>query len=158
MKKTMNIQFKDLENKTADDKIQLYLTRVEQLYRSIQQWLTDENLIIESHTVETTEKLGTYKIIQLSIKTPTGKWIALVKPNGASVIGGEGIIEIEGLLAGKEYLLYMRKPHLKMDVSLYKGINQDGWYWIEDTRRNLAHKLDKSLLLDIITLVSDYEF
>jgi hypothetical protein len=79
-----------------------------------------------------------------------------VKPNGASVIGGEGLIEIEGLLAGKEYLLYMRKPHSKMDVSLYKGINQDGWYWIEDTRRNLAHKLDKSLLLDIITLVSDY--
>ena len=109
-------------------KLQLYLKRVEQLYISI----------------------------QLSIKTTTGKWLAFIKPNGASVIGGEGLIEIEGLLAGKEYLLYMRNS--KKGASLYKGINQDGWYWIEDSRRNRAHLLDKSLLLDIITLVSDYEF
>jgi len=155
----MDIEFKRLENQRATEKkIQLYLKRVEQLYISIQQWLTEANLIFESNCVEITEKLGIYQVTQLSIKTSTGKWLALIKPNGASVIGGEGIIEIEGLLAGKEYLLYMRKPHPKMGVSLYKGINQDGWYWIEDTRRNRAHLLDKSLLLDIITLVSDYEF
>ncbi len=143
----------DIENKT---KLQLYLKRVEQLYISIQQWLTEANLSFESNSVEITEKLGTYQVTQLSIKTTTGKWLAFIKPNGASVIGGEGLIEIEGLLAGKEYLLYMRNS--KKGASLYKGINQDGWYWIEDSRRNRAHLLDKSLLLDIITLVSDYEF
>ena len=145
----------DIENKTTQ-KIQLYLKRVEQLYISIQHWLIESHFIFESNCVEISEKLGTYQVTQLSIKTPTGKWLALIKPNSASVIGGEGLIEIEGLLAGKEYLLYMHKS--KKGESLYKGINQDGWYWIEDTRRNRAHLLDKSLLLDIITLVSDYEF
>jgi len=151
------------------NKIHLYLERVEQLYTLIKQWLTEEQLLFVPNQMETIEQLATYKTTQLSIKTPAGQTLASIKPTGSRVILGEGLIEIEGWL-GKESLVYMIKNGLKITkpdrhnsdklitVPMYKGIDIDGWYWIEDSRRNRAHLLDKSLFLELITFVSDYEF
>jgi len=151
------------------NKIHLYLKRVEHLYRPIKQWLTEEQLLFVPNKMDTIEQLATYKTTQLSIKTQTGKTLGKIKPKGSRVILGEGLIEIEGWL-GKESLVYMIKNGLKITkpdrhnsdklitVPMYKGIDIDGWYWIEDSRRNRAHLLDKSLFLELITFVSDYEF
>jgi len=151
------------------NKIHLYLERVEQLYTPIKQWLTEEQLLFVPSQMETIEQLATYKTTQLSIKTQAGKTLGKIKPKGSRVILGEGLIEIEGWL-GKESLVYMIKNGLKITkpdrhnsdklitVPMYKGIDIDGWYWIEDSRRNRAHLLDKSLFFELITFVSDYEF
>jgi hypothetical protein len=41
---------------------------------------------------------------------------------------------------------------------MYKGIDEDGWYWIEDSYRNKAHLINQTIFLELLTLVSDYEF
>jgi hypothetical protein len=165
----MDIQIEPPENVAMMNKIHLYLERVEHLYTPIKQWLTEEQLLFVPNQMDTIEQLATYKTTQLSIKIQAGKTLASIKPMGSRVILGEGLIEIEGWL-GKESLVYMIKEGLKITkpdrhdsnklitVPMYKGIDIDGWYWIEDSRRNRAHLLDKSLFLELITFVSDYEF
>ncbi|RKZ93026.1 MAG: hypothetical protein DRR19_02510 [Candidatus Parabeggiatoa sp. nov. 1] len=151
------------------DKIRLYLERVEQLYTPIKQWFTDENLVVVSSRVETIERQAMYKVTQLTVKTPEGETLAEIKPTSSKVIVGEGLIEIAGWF-GKETLVYMtdggpqiakpsrndrKKP---MMVPMYKGIEVDGWYWIENSRRRIMHLVSQALFLELITFVSDYEF
>ena len=85
------------------------------------------------------------------------------------MIVGEGLIEIEGWF-GKETIVYMtdggpqitkpsRNDRTKpIRVAMYKGVEVDGWYWIEDSRRRRMHLVDQELFLELITFVSDYEF
>jgi len=153
----MEIEIERLENETARQKIHLYLKRVEQLYTDIRAWLADENLKVVDTRVDILEQMAAYQVTGLSIQTQAGKVLADIKPAGASVIVAEGRIDVEGWL-GTEYLLYMLKARPELGKPLYKGLNQDAWYWIEDSYRNRAHCLEKSLLLELITLVSDYEF
>ncbi len=147
----------------------VYLERVEQLYLSIKPWLAEEQLLFVSSQIDVIEQRASYKTIQLSIKAQENKTLAETKPKGSRVLLGEGLVEIEGWL-GKESLIYMIKDGLQMTkpdrydsnklitVPMYKGIDADGWYWIENSRRNRAHLLNKSLFLELITFVSDYEF
>jgi hypothetical protein len=165
----MEIEFERLENETVKDKIRLYLERVESLYTLIKQWLTAENLIIVPSRVDTIERQAMYKVTQLTVKTPEGETLAEIKPSSSRVIVGEGLIEIEGWF-GKETLIYMTnggpqitKPSRndrtkQIMIKMYKGIEVDGWYWIEDSRRRRMHLIDQELFLELITLVSDYEF
>ncbi len=164
----MDIQIEQIEN-SAVNQIQLYLERVEQLYLSIKPWLAEEQLLFVPSQIDTIEQRASYKTTQLSIKTQANKTLAETKPKCSRVILGEGLVEIEGW-QGKESLVYMIKDGLQMTkpdrhdsnkliiVPMYKGIDADGWYWIEDGRRNRAHLLNKSLFLEVITFVSDYEF
>ncbi|HIE01283.1 MAG TPA: hypothetical protein EYP59_13505 [Thiotrichaceae bacterium] len=165
----MDIEFERLENEAVKDTIQLYLERVEQLYTLIQQWLTAENLVIVSSRVSTIERQAIYKVTQLTVKTPSEETLAEIKPTSSKVIVGEGLIEIEGWF-GKETLVYMTdggpqimKPsrndrNKQVRVQMYKGIEVDGWYWIENSRRRRMHLVEPALFLELITFVSDYEF
>jgi hypothetical protein len=167
--KTMNIEFEHVENQAAKNRIQRYLERVEQLYTPIKQWVREENLVIVPSRVDTIERQATYKVTQLTLKTQEGETLAEIKPTSSMLVAGEGLIEIEGWF-GKETLVYMIKDRLmitkpsrkdrtkNVTVPMYEGIDVDGWYWIEDSRRNRAHRLDKSIFLELITFVSDYEF
>jgi hypothetical protein len=145
-------------NTHAREQIGTYLERVVKLLALIKLWLREERLEVSNSQDVVVENLGTYQIPLLTVTTSTREQLAQIKPVSASVIVGDGLIEIQGWLPGKEYLVYLRKPDPALGKALYKGIFQEGWYWIEDNRRNRAHLLDKPLLLDIITLVSDYEF
>ena len=141
----MDIEFERLENEAASDKIRLYLERVEQLYTPIKQWFLLENLVVVSSRVDTIERQAMYKVTQLTVKTPENETLAEIKPTTSTVIVGEGLIEIEGWF-GKETLVYMTdggpqimKPSRndrtkQIMVQMYKGIELDGWYWIEDSR------------------------
>jgi len=143
-------------------KQQIYLQRVNQLHVKIRNWLQDKPLILENSNMEVVEPLWHYKAPRLSLKTDLGE-LADLFSKGTSVLLGEGLIEIEGIV-GVESIIYMLKDGLIItdrngkDRPMYKGINQDGWYWIEDSYRNKAHLLNKPLFFDLITLVSDYEF
>ncbi|KHD06396.1 hypothetical protein PN36_24675 [Candidatus Thiomargarita nelsonii] len=153
----MEIEIKRLESEAARQKILMYVERLEQLYTDIRVWLAKENLLVIDTGIDILEQMATYQVTGLSVQTQAGKVLAEIQPAAASVIVAEGRIDVVGWL-GTEYLLYMLKPRPELGKPLYKGLNQDAWYWIEDSYRNRAHRLEKSLLLELITLVSDYEF
>ena len=153
----MKVEIKRLENSAAQIKIQEYVKRIELLYTDIRAWLASENLKVIDIRVDILEKMAAYEVTGLLVKTQTGKELAEIKPAGASVIAAVGRIDVDGWL-GTEYLLYMLKHRPELGKPFYKGLNEDAWYWAEDSYRNRAHRLKKSLLLELITLVSDYEF
>ena len=152
-----------IEEQNPESKKQTYVQRVNQLYAKMRNWLQDEPLILENANMDVIEALGHYKASRLSIKTEKGETIADLFSKGTSVLLGEGLIEMEGRV-GTESIIYMLKDGLIItdrygkDRPMYKGINQNGWYWIEDSYRNKAHLMNKALFFDLITLVSDYEF
>jgi len=147
----------------AKSKQQIYLQRANQLYSNIRIWLQDEPLILENGNMAVQSALGHYQAVRLSMKTENGETLANLFSKGTSVLLGEGLIEMEGAV-GTESIIYMLKDGLIItdrygkDRLMYKGINEDGWYWIEDSYRNKAHLMNKILIKELITLVSDYEF
>jgi len=81
------------EHESAKYKTQLYLQRVNNLYKDIQDWLEDEELIVVPKNFEIGEALGTYQGTSLSIQTSARKTLAEIRPEGASVLLAEGLIE-----------------------------------------------------------------
>jgi len=81
----------------------------------------------------------------------------------------EGLLDVEGGF-GREHVMYIVEggPYINKLASdekdklirqqTYKDIDDDGWYWIEETLRDKAHFMNKNALIEIITQVSDYEF
>ncbi len=158
------------EYQLAEQKKQVYLNRVNQLFGHIKNWLKEESVAVKQQNIEIVEKFtGHYTVPSLSISTQAGKELAKIKPKGAYVILAEGLVDIEGGF-GREHITYMvdggpysyrplpenttqffKKP-------MFKGIKEDSWYWVEDSRLDRANAIDKELLRDLITLVSDYEF
>jgi len=150
----------------AEQKKQLYLQRVNQLYDDIKVWLKDEQLIVVPKAFEIVEVLGCYQGTLLTIQSAKGKILAEIQPDGASVILAEGLIYINGWL-GQEYLAYMvnggpysfRKSakHKQEYVKhfFYPSIDADGWYWIDGIQENSAHTINKALLLKLISYVSE---
>jgi hypothetical protein len=91
-------------------------------------------------------------------------------PVGAWVIGARGRADLIGKL-DKVILVSLEEGGSaktntitcgdRKETSInkfYKGIEEAGWYWIEDRRRGRAHKIDKEVFYDLLTEVSDYEF
>ena len=102
--------------------------------------------------IEIQEVLGCYDVPMLSIQNQTGEVLADIKPAGASVLGAEGLIMVEGWL-DKGFVLYLRKGSTDNE-----DIETDGWFW-EEQRLNVSpHLLNKTWFLKLITWVSDYEF
>jgi len=149
-----------------EQKKQLYLQRVNQLYTNVKGWLKDEKLILVFADLEIIDALGSYESSSLTVKSPTGKKLAEFQPKGTSVVLAEGLINVEGWL-GIEYLAYMIDggPCLTKMASdaedkwikepYYSAIIVDGWYWIDGTHKDSAHRIDKELLLKLIFHVSE---
>ena len=70
------------EYQQAEQKKQVYLTRVNQLFGHIKNWLKDEARI-EQQEIEVTEKFtGTYTVPSLSISTQAGKNSLILSQRG----------------------------------------------------------------------------
>jgi hypothetical protein len=151
------------EQQDAESKQQIYLQRVNQLHTQIRNWLQDEPFILEKGNMTVQSASGDYEAVRLSIQTESGELLANLFSKGTSVLLGEGLIEMEGIV-GTESIIYMLKGGLSITDRygktrpMYKGIHEKGWYWIEDSYRNKAHLMNKTLFLELMTLVSDYEF
>jgi hypothetical protein len=142
---------------------QLYLQRVNQFYHFLKNGLAGKHLIFSITPYLFKDELGSYRGTQMMIEKEDKLLLAHLIPVGAKNLIGEGVIEIVNWL-GNEHIFYLPKPGPTMTMPsgktmpILKGIHQDGWYWIEDPRTQEAHKVDKELLLKLITRVSDYEF
>jgi hypothetical protein len=159
------------EYQHAEQKKQVYLTRVNQLFGNIKNWLKDEPVAVKLQELEIIEKFtGHYIVPSLSISTQTGQELAEIKPKGAYIILAEGLVDIEGGF-GREHITYMvdggpynYRPlpeHTTQFIKkpMFNDIDDNGWYWIEETTDEKVHFINnKNALLDVITQVSDYEF
>lgn len=156
------ISFTD-EQPTAKAQKQLYLQRVNHFYQQVRNWYTEKNFRFSTEERIFRDKLGTYQSALLAIKTQEEELLAKLVPMGASSLLGEGVIEIINWLR-EEHIVYLplggptimlpsgeRQPTLK-------GVNQEGWYWLEDPCTRQTRLVDKDRLLNLITRVSDYEF
>lgn len=138
------------QQKLAETQKQSYLRHVSQLYTNIRDWLQAEPLFLKNTEIEIQEVLGHYPVPLLTIQKDTGEVLANIKPAGASVLGAEGLIMVEGWL-DKGYVLYLRKNQTD-------SIKTEGWYWEEQRLNTPPHYLNKTNFLQLITWVSDYEF
>jgi hypothetical protein len=137
----------------AEEIKQTFLVRLNQLFADIQIWVTDEGLDIEQNEIEITEKIiGDYVAPALTILTPKQQKLVDIVPTCAFVIVADGVVKISGAM-GQQILAYLRPE----EQTIY-NIAADNWYWIEYTRDNQVHRLNKETLLKLINMVSDYEF
>ncbi len=149
-----------IEEQSGEQAKQFFFSKVNQLFDDIKNWLADkEQLHIEQQEVRINEELtGVYMAPKLVISSPQ-ETLADIKPYGAHIIEAKGRIDIEGLF-GIENIGYFINggPHLSADRQLYKEVEDEGWYWVANTREPQAGAMNKNLLLKLITSVSDYEF
>ncbi|HBG06492.1 MAG: hypothetical protein A2075_17210 [Geobacteraceae bacterium GWC2_58_44] len=115
------------------------------------------------------EASGLYKANRLAIVDEGGKKIADLQPIGTYIIGGNGRIDLNGTI-DKVILVNLEAGGPSMTTTItvggqpekrttpfYKGVDQQGWYWIEDKRRGKANLFTKDLFVELLREVSDYE-
>lgn len=72
--------------------------------------------------------------------------VADLRPQGTSVFMAESLIKLVGVF-GEESITY----------KLTNSVEPEGWYWVE-VSHNRAYLMDKSRFLELLYMVSDYEF
>lgn len=154
----------------AQGYIDIYLERVQILYSDVEQWVKPLSTQIE-HVQVSEQASGPYFAPCLIINTPGGREIARLEPVGTWILGAEGRVDLRG---GKDKvaIVYLKQDGptteffeeeggteiSRSSISLFKDIEQDGWYWIEDSRRGRARLITQELFRDLVSEVSDYEF
>lgn len=157
------------EYQQAEQKKQVYLTRVNQLFGDLKNWLKDETLQVKQQNIEIIEKFtGPYTVPSLSISTQSGQKLADINPRGAYVILAEGLIDVDGgfgtehitfMVDGGPYSYIPKDNTQLIKEPMFKNIDDNGWYWIEETTDEKVHFINnKNALLDVITKVSYYDF
>ncbi len=147
-----------------------FVNGISKLYENIQNWLASTNLQGSREEIELEEQAcGAYKAEKLSIGKGDGTKVAELVPVAANVIGAGGRVDLVGRL-DRVILVKLGKDapsgtveaksggyEETVEKEFFNGVEEAGWYWIEDKRRGKAHKLDKSLFFELLTEVSDYE-
>jgi len=143
-----------------------YLEKVERFYQKVQDWIGDTFDFAITKNNSILDTIGTYPVKVLSIRrknTPeSDETLAGLFPQGTAVFMGEGLIELKGTF-GTEWIIYMLKEGIMISnesdkVShLYKGIDEDGWYWLEESEETKPHLMNKTLFFNLLSLVSDYD-
>lgn len=149
-------------------KVHIYRDRVYHLYSNIEGWLKGTSLKTKRLSFDVMENVyGSYKIDCLDISRADGTTVATLEPIGASVIGGEGRVDLVGS-RDRQSIMYFgaEGPHIQVAIGaapasrrvshpLFKGVTTAGWYWIEDVRLGRARQLDEALFKDLLRGVAD---
>lgn len=150
----------------AHEQQQRYLQRVADFFAQVCAWLPDELETVEiKRTIE--DETGQYEvsgiaIVRKEVAEPDDA-VADLLPEGSSVLLAEGLIELSGAF-GTESILYMVKDSLIIcdaagkERPMFKGLEQDGWYWLENKNPITALALNADLFMELLAMVSDYEF
>ncbi len=156
-------------NTTQMEATAKFLSRLSDLYSNISNWVQPQYLRVVRFNMKLNEEAyGKYDVEKLSIIDANGKRIGELLPVGASVIGAEGRVDLIGDV-DQEILVYLDDggPHFTTEIEvggqqerrttpLYRGVEEDGWYWIEIRRLSRARRLDQALFLDLLAEVSDH--
>jgi len=158
-----------IEHLTNEEIQERYVKRIKAFFTQIEEWLPDEleiNDPVSNRTI--TDTTGTYQIGMASIYKKgvpePDNYVAAIFPMGATTLLGEGILEISGAL-GEEKLIYFCRdtlPQVEDKLGkfrpIYRGVDSDGWYWLESSMSNRAIFVAREQLFDLIRMVSFYEF
>ncbi len=154
----------------ADIRKQKYIAWLKELHDEVKKWIKKEKLVAQEKDVEINEEIpGRYQAPSLSIQDKSGKEIAELRPVGAWIIGAEGRVDVIGRL-DQIHLVYLEPPGPGISVVvsddggkiernsriLFQGVENPGWYWIEDKPRGKAHLINGELFMDLLSEVSDY--
>jgi len=146
-----------------------FVAEVRKLYDAIGEWLSSTPLITSQEEFELKEEaLGDYRIEELIISEKEGDNVAELVPVGADVIGANGRVDLVGRRdRAAIVLLEPGGPSVTSRISagehietsetpLLRGVDEPGWYWVQDRRRGKAHKLNKEIFSELLVEVSDY--
>jgi len=162
-----------IESKTEDgaQAAEEYVQRVSAFLKQVRGWCEEYDLVMkEGVTTLREEDMPDYDAPSLAISVE-GVNVATIVPVGSKILCAQGRVDIKGLLTRHSLLFRLgagpRYPYLtradfgqKVPRRLMRpnrAVEQDGWYWIEGHIRK-PKLVDKSLFLDLLTDVSDYEF
>lgn len=138
------------------DNVQRYQQRLNHLYDNIKKWVEGEEFIVTTFSVEIFEEGEHYVAPALRVQTMGGKILASLKPQGASIVLAEGLVEVENWWEN-EHLIYLPAggPQIRDDCGtqqlIYEGIEQEGWYW--DRLNTCPHFLNKTVFLELLSWV-----
>ncbi len=151
-------------------RVKEYTERLKDLYIHVKKWSAGRSFRFVDKDIDITEMVpGVYSAPALEIRSDTGALIATLEPIGAWIIGALGRVDLKGK-SETVNLLYLAKgsPHRTIKITaggyeekrsapLFRGVDHDGWYWIEDARLGRVRSLDAELFLDLLSGISDHE-
>jgi hypothetical protein len=157
-------------NQNKDIILDRFKKNVDELYSQIKSWMDSNGLNTKLLNIEIVEEVsGRYNIDKLIIYNRVNKQIAAIEPVSSRVIGANGRVDLVGKY-DKLIIVYLEQggpelisreieadQHNTSISQFFEGVQNAGWYWIEDRLRGKAHLLDKKLFLDLLSEVSDYE-
>jgi hypothetical protein len=143
--------------------------QIEDLYKNVEKWLETTSLQTTREEIEIHEEaFGAYGVPVLIMRNGADRLVAKMVLVGAHVIGAQGRVNLKGR-HDDEILLFLNDggPTIEsvledggsgkaIKTQLYKGVEESGWYWIEDKRRGKAHKVSRELFFELLGSVSDY--
>ncbi len=158
-------------NEKTEGQVRAFVESVNIFFNKIESWIASSPLKCIRQEIEISEEYsGRYKVGKLTLQNESGKKIAEFIPVGAFIIGGNGRIDMNGTI-DKAIIVNLEAggPSVTSTVTVgnrletskntfYKGIDKQGWYWVENGRRGKADFLDKYLFIELLHEVSDYEF
>jgi hypothetical protein len=157
-------------NEKVAGEVKAFVDSTNNLFSEIESWIAETKLKgTRQETKISEEASGEYKVNKLTLIDESGKKIAEFVPVGTFIIGGNGRIDFKGTIDKAIIVnLEVGGPSMTTTVTVggqdetrttifYKGIDKQGWYWIEDKRRGKANFFTKELFIELLREVSDYE-
>jgi hypothetical protein len=150
---------------------QEYLAKLAGLYSNLKIWSKPLDIQALQYEVNLHEEaLGAYKAPAMKLYL-NNELLTEVRPVGAAIIGASGRVDFLGSV-GTATVIYLEKGGPRITLAetngtrsptrhgplLFLGINQAGWYWIQDHLSSKALPLDKELFFSLLSSVSDHAF
>lgn len=146
---------------TPTDAIAEYLTRVQQLYGDVREWLSAEDAratFRDGEVALNEELVGRYNAQRLEATCSTGLKLTFV-PRGLCVVGARGRVDVTGPL-GREILVWVEEGgpalgfregdegaiEMVSGRAMYPGL-PEGWAWEDIAGGRLRH-VDRDVFLD----------
>lgn len=146
-----------MSKKAVDIKMS-FVERVDAFLKHVEKWVSTHSLKTRREEMSITERRGTYAVDRLVIEKAKGEKIADLIPVGGVIIGAQGRIDLKGIY-DRVIIVFLEKGKEGESATsscFFKGIEEPGWYWIEDKLRAKGHLVNKKLFLELLEGVSDY--
>ncbi len=155
----------------ASKEVEQYIRAIDHLYADIRQWIEGTSITPRETTIVISEEQkGEYRAPALQLMDEEDHLIVRIHPVGTNIIGASGRVDFIGGI-GKENIVLLRGNEPSMSVTIgrngsketrfspiYRGVTEEGWYWIEDKIRAKANFLDQAVFWEVVAQVSDYEY
>jgi len=158
--------------KETEDCLNDFFNHIDELFLKIEEWSKNNGLITKRLDISISEEAcGSYHIDKLLITDGDRNKVAEIVPVGAWILGANGRVDIKGHYETL-ILVDLDKGGPSTTIttedgvagkhtytkSFYRGIDENGWYWIDSTVSSKGHKLSQNFFLDLLEKVSGYVY